>query len=94
MHWGLTLDANFRTDHYISGDLDPRGLQRGFTKYNLRLSLEAADRRWGIALMGKNLTDELTTGIGAPAPLDTGSYMATSERRRTYGLELRYRFGD
>ena len=44
--------------------------------------------------MGKNLTDELTTGIGAPAPLDTGSYMATSERRRTYGLELRYRFGD
>ncbi|RZO85700.1 MAG: TonB-dependent receptor [Oceanococcus sp.] len=94
LHWGLTLDANFRTDHYISGDLDPRGLQRGFTKYNLRLSLEAADRRWGIALMGKNLTDELTTGIGAPAPLDTGSYMATSERRRTYGLELRYRFGD
>ncbi len=93
LHWGLTLDANFRSEHYISGDLDPRGLQNGFTKYNLRLSLEAADRRWGIALMGKNLSDELTTGIGAPAPLDTGSYMATSERRRTYGLELRYRFG-
>ncbi len=93
LHWGATLDANFRGDHFISGDLDPRGLQQAHTRLNLRLSLEAPDRRWGIALVGKNLSDELTTGIGAPAPLDTGSYMATSERRRTYGLELRYRFG-
>mgnify|MGYP000023501883 CR=1 FL=1 len=92
--WGASLDANFRTDHFTSGDLDPRGLQPGFTKYNLRLALDGRDQRWGLALVGKNLSDEITTGIGAPVPLDTGGYMVTSERRRTYGLELRYRFGD
>lgn len=93
LHWGATLDANFRTDHFISGDLDPRGLQDGYTRFNLRLALDAPDRRWGVALVGKNLSDELTTGIGAPVPLDTGGYMSTTERRRSYGLELRYRFG-
>lgn len=45
-----------------------------------------------MALVGKNLTDELTTGIGAPVPLDTGGYMITSERTRTYGVELRMGF--
>ncbi|MGJ8670174.1 MAG: TonB-dependent receptor [Oceanococcus sp.] len=94
LQWGATLDMNFRSEHFVSGDLDPRGLQDAYTKFNIRLALSAPDDRWGIALVGKNLSDEITTGIGAPVPLDTGAYMVTSERRRTYGMELRYRFGD
>ena len=84
--------CDYRGEHFTSGDLDPRGIQDAFTKFNLRLALDGRDQRWGIALVGKNLSDELTTGIGAPVPLDSGGYMITSERRRTYGLELRYRF--
>ncbi len=90
--WSATLDVNYRDKHFISGDLDPRGLQDAVVKYNLRLGLAPADGRWSVALIGKNLSDELTTGIGAPVPLDTGGYMVTSEVPRTYGVDLRYRF--
>ena len=92
LDWNLTADVNYRDDHFTSGDLDPRGLQEATVKYNMRLGLGPADGRWSVALVGKNLSDELTTGIGAPVPLDTGGYMITSERPRTYGLTLRYGF--
>jgi iron complex outermembrane recepter protein len=92
LDWNATLDVNYRDEHFTSGDLDPRGLQAATVKYNLRLALGPGDGRWSAALIGKNLSDELTTGIGAPVPLDTGGYMITSEPPRTFGLDLRYRF--
>ena len=92
LQWSATADANFRDTHFTSGDLDPRGEQDAYVKYNTRLSLSAPTGLWSVALVGKNLTDELTTGIGAPVPLDTGGYMITSERTRTYGVELRMGF--
>lgn len=92
LNGSITADANYRGDHFTSGDLDPRGLQRATTKVNLRLAISPPDERWSVALLGKNLSNQLTTGIGAPIPLDTGGYMITSELPRTYGLMLRYRF--
>lgn len=70
--FSAAADANFRDTHFTSGDLDPRGEQDAYVKFNTRLSLGPASGLWNVALVGKNLTDELTTGIGAPVPLDTG----------------------
>ncbi len=87
-----TLDSNFRDRHFTSGDLDPRGLQAAHTKFNSRLSVGPDDDRWAIALVGKNLSDELTVGIGAPTSLDIGGYRVATERTRTIALEGRFRF--
>lgn len=88
----LTLDANYRDTHFTSGDLDPRGQQQSHVKYNTRVSIGPEDDNWAIAVVGKNLTDERTIGIGAPIPLDKGGFMATTERNRTFSLEGRVRF--
>lgn len=88
----ITLDANFRDTHFTSGDLDPRGEQDAHFKYNARVSIGPEDDNWALAIVGKNLTDERTIGIGAPIPLDNGGYMATTEKNRTFSLEGRVRF--
>nr|WP_321360377.1 TonB-dependent receptor [uncultured Hyphomonas sp.] len=61
---GLVFDAKvdgyYSDEYYVRQDFDPAGYQKGFTKLNARLAIGAADDRWQIALVGRNLTDELT----------------------------------
>lgn len=92
MQWKAGVDVNFRDNYYISGDLDPRGENPAYYKINARLSLDAMDGRWSVALVGKNLTNEITTSIGSAVSLDTGSFQAVSDRPRVYGLDLRFKF--
>lgn len=89
---GLTLDANYKDDHFTSSDLDPRGFQEATTRYNGRLQLGANDGQWNVALVGKNLSDETTMGASAATLLDVGGYRATIEPARTVYLEARYRY--
>ena len=92
LNWNAALDLNYRSEHYTSGDLDPRGRQPGSLRINARLAIADPGQRWSVALVGKNLTDELVGGVSAPASLDTGGYWVATERPRTYGLEMRYAF--
>ena len=87
-----TLDASYKAEHFTTGDLDPRGIQESYTKYNARVALGASDSSWNVALVGKNLTDELTRGIGAGTVLDEGGFRTTVEPERIVYLEGRYRF--
>ncbi len=89
---GLTLDANYKDEHFTSSDLDPRGFQEATTRYNGRLQIGADDGRWNVALVGKNLSDETTMGASAATLLDVGGYRATIEPARTVYLEGRYRY--
>ena len=88
----MTADANYRDEHYTAGDLDPRGLQESTTKYNARLRLADIDDEWYVAVVGKNLTDELTLGIGAQTGLDVGGYRASTEPTKTVFVEGALRF--
>jgi iron complex outermembrane receptor protein len=54
--------------------------------FNARLALRGADRRWAVALFGKNLTDERRIGH---AFVVLGGPRATITPPRTFGLELR-----
>ncbi|WP_372782211.1 TonB-dependent receptor [Litorivivens sp.] len=89
---GITLDANYKDDHFTSSDLDPRGFQEATTRYNGRAQIGADDGTWNIALVGKNLSDETTIGASAATLLDVGGYRATIEPARTVYLEGRYRY--
>lgn len=88
----FTADANYRSEHFTAGDLDPRGLQDSVTKYNARLRLAQVNEDWSLALVGKNLTDELTLGIGAQSGLDVGGYRASTEPAKTVYLEASVQF--
>jgi len=49
------------------------GLQKGYAKVDLRVQFAPQDQRWHIAFVGRNLTNELTTGsaFDLPAPITT-----------------------
>jgi len=57
-------------------------------------TLESVDGRWLFTLFGDNLTDETYIVAGASNIPQFGLVVATYGRPRTWGLSVRYRFGD
>jgi iron complex outermembrane receptor protein len=88
----FTADVSYKDRHFTSGDLDPRGIQDAYTKVNARLAVGEINGRWSLALVGKNLSDEMTVGIGSPTVLDVGGFRGTLEPLRSYYLEGRVQF--
>jgi iron complex outermembrane receptor protein len=66
--------------------------QGDYTLVNASLAIASASNTWSVALIGKNLTDELTYGNGAGAPFFTGSWFKNRTAPRTVALQLAYRF--
>jgi iron complex outermembrane receptor protein len=54
------VDGYYSSEYYVRQDFDPAGFQDAFTKLNARLAIGSADDRWELALVGRNLTDEIT----------------------------------
>lgn len=64
-----TVGINGRSSYYDSDDQSPLyGFQKGYAKVDLRVQFAPADEHWHIALVGKNLTDEKTTGSAFKLP--------------------------
>jgi outer membrane receptor protein involved in Fe transport len=82
----------FQDDQFLAADNDPATLQENFTKVNLRVALASASG-WEVALVGRNLTDELTSPHAEDLPLrSTNSFFRLSDRPRTLALQGRYRW--
>ncbi len=86
------VDVSYKGEHFTSGELDPRGIQKAESKVNARISIGAENDDWNVALIGKNLTDKTTIGIGSPTVLDTGGYRGTIEPTKSVYVEARMRF--
>ena len=66
---GLYGDLAYTDDFFIAGDLDPETIQEAYTKFNARISLGRSDGRMQFAIVGNNLTDELTSHQTNDIPL-------------------------
>ncbi|MBN8817450.1 MAG: TonB-dependent receptor [Sphingomonas sp.] len=89
----LTVDplVYFTTRYFMSATADPLLEQRGYTKVDLRVGFGPSDGRWELAIVGKNLTDKLTTQYKQSIPLAPGSIAALVEPPRTVGVQLTIR---
>ena len=93
-----TLDANFKDNHYVAGNLDERLEQSAATTWNLRMGLASVDDIWQVAFVGKNLTDEKIMSYGANISLSksastpAGGVSTELMRPRTFALEGSYAF--
>ena len=67
-NFGFDVDLIFVGDHLLSSNLDPLQKQDAYTKVNARLSFGELNRRWEVALVGKNLTDESIKTLTADVP--------------------------
>lgn len=82
-------------------DNNPAGFQDAYTKIDASLTLLGEDGKWWVALIGKNLTDELvyhftsgtTTCARGAAPGGTTSCLFTTvEETRAIGIRAQYSF--
>jgi len=90
---GAILNINYSDGYATAGDLDPiYAYLDDYTKYDARLSLGSIDGTWDIALIGKNLTDEYTSGNNNDQPLVPGNGFASTDRLRSYAVQATYRF--
>jgi len=83
------LSANYQGRSFFQPDEHPLNSQPAFTKLNARLAIGAQDGPWELALVGRNLTNEVTSSQGFNTPAFGGdSHMALVGQPRTVTLEL------
>lgn len=68
-------------DYYIQANVSPLYVQPAFQKYDLRVAVAQAEDKWEVALVGRNLSDELTiqhafqVGVYHAASVSTPRYL-------------------
>ncbi|WP_338467849.1 TonB-dependent receptor [Novosphingobium sp. ZN18A2] len=78
---------------FNAGNGDPiYGMQGAFDKIDARLALANIDDKWEIAVLGKNLTDVLTSYNSNNEPLVPGNGYAQTDRGRSFAVQARIRF--
>ncbi len=104
-HWPLSATLQMRSgvdvlhssDYLTSLTLDPASTQSQYTKLNARLALGDADRRWEVALVGRNLTDKTVVSYSGDTPLSqrlfgARSYYGFVDPPRSLAIEASLRF--
>ncbi len=81
---------SFVNEFFTEADLDPNVLQPSFNKIDLQFGVSSATDKWYVGILGKNLTDEITTYHRNDVPLNTGTYYTLTEPPRTIYLIARY----
>jgi outer membrane receptor protein involved in Fe transport len=93
---GLGADVMYTEDFDTAADADPMLVQDDYTKVNARISLGDIDGTWSLALLGKNLTDETTSGWGNDIPLGNfgfdNSFFQVIDAPRSYEIQATYNF--
>ena len=89
MIFRASVDVQYEDEINLS---TPQNYQDSYYKVNARLGLASLERTWAVALVGKNLNDELTIGNGAGVGFFTGSWFKNRQEPRTIALDLTYRF--
>jgi len=88
---GARIELMATDEFYTAVNGAPGSKQESYAKLDARLALGSSDGRWEVALVGRNLTDELYGVWYEPlvgAGPNTG-YFATTARTRQVGLQLR-----
>ena len=94
----LTLGADlaYSDSFFTINDYDPATEQGAFTKFNARIALGDAAGKWFVALVVKNLTDEITLARSGDIPLGSlgfgNSYVDSINPPRSVQLQARYNF--
>ncbi len=78
----------FRSKYFTEESYNPVAAQQSYQKYDLRVGLRSADERWEVAVVGKNITDELTVSHGFGTPI-AGGFSQYIQTPRTIAAQVR-----
>lgn len=82
------LSAKFQT--YVSDDDETE--QPGYARLDARISFDSSDGRWGLDVIGKNLTNRVVRILSAYEPTSFGSLIQTRQQLRSVAFQARYKF--
>lgn len=82
----------FSSWYFQSSTADDLIRQKGYAKVDLRVSVGPKDDRWGLAVIGQNLTNKATAGFRQTVSGANGSVSALAERPRTVAVQLTARY--
>lgn len=88
--WYAGIEVNFTDDYFMTGDLDPIDVQKGYEKVNLRMGLRGDN--WDLMLFGRNITNEITAAGAADTPLASGAHFRYMAPGEIYGARFSYSF--
>jgi iron complex outermembrane recepter protein len=92
----LNVDVNYSDEFFLAGDLDPDIMQDSYVKLNSTLSLTSPSEMYRFSIIGKNLTDEMTSHQGNDIPLANfyggKAISAFVDPPRTVALQAEVRF--
>lgn len=79
--------------YFTTPQLDPVTVQDDYWKFDARLTLAGADDRWNVALIGRNLSDEITIAWGNTLPgFMPAAYHPWVDPGRSYILQATLRY--
>lgn len=83
--------VDFSSWFYMTATADELLRQDGFAKVGLRVAYGPSDGPWQIALIGRNLTDEVTTSYRLGVPGGDGSTSNLVDRGRSVGIQVTFK---
>ena len=97
LEFSALLDVFYTSEYDASATFDPALMQDAYTKINARLGIGAAEGKWELALLAKNITDEEVLQFGGDTPLAGSTFGAKSNyaffsQGRTVTLQGNLRF--
>ena len=90
----LTAEAIgiFSSSYYTIFTVDPVSRQPSYARLDARISMDSANGRWGLDVIGKNLTNTLVRTFTGYQPGSFGSLFQDREQFRNVAFQLRYKF--
>lgn len=83
------ITGSYRSGIYLDDNLNPASYQGSFVKIDARLGIGAFDGGWEVALVGRNLTNELTSSYALGTPFAAGMESFSIDPPRVIGIQLR-----
>lgn len=88
----VNADIRYTSSYYTGLNLNPLGLQKGFTTFNAGVRLATADDRWAISLIGRNITNRRYGTLGLDKPGGVGEVFTVAGEPRAVVLQAETRF--
>ena len=78
LEFSSALDVFYTSKYDASATFDPGLVQDDYSLLNLRLAIGSETGKWQLALLARNITDEIVLSFGGDAPLSGTSFRAKS----------------
>ena len=89
--FGLAAEAQYKSEFVTDIAHHPLAIEKDKFRLNARVSLNSSDGRWGFAVIGRNLTDEVADlGGTRPGGISLADRAAQSVRPASYTFQVTY----